>query len=135
MENASSFRTILNIASDRSQGLVLLLGVGGIFVLLVSFAFMWVGKTLWWIPLVVALCLVAASLCCWVRSHRDIDRRDGLATTISHTGDGGFSISLDPRTMKAEQIRELFGQVLVALPLKQGQVKPANSQPPPALPP
>lgn len=107
MDIKGRFRTDLSLSPQKSQVFVLGCLLVSAFCLFSSFAFLWVGKDKWEVPLICSAVAGGLAFVGWLFSHRNVDLSGGRTTEL-FADDRGLSIRMDARNHPTKQMLMAF---------------------------
>lgn len=95
-----AFKLNANVSAKpiRSHALLLIMALAGLICLVIAFFFLWHQLSVFWIPLVLGIALLAFVGIAWFWSQRDVDWAN--ATPLSVTSREGDVVTTDIRALK-----------------------------------
>ncbi|WP_146024551.1 MULTISPECIES: hypothetical protein [unclassified Pseudomonas] len=114
MSLKGEFHSQLNLAPKRSQVFTTCWVVLTALSLAAGFAFLWVGKDMWYIPIVASALCACISMCSYAMSHKNIDLSGGSPTEI-HADSESVRIICDPRNSPSKDMLRIFAEHINAV--------------------
>ena len=123
MPNPSRIEAQLRLVPAGSQVFVVAIAALGGASLLISFLFIWLAVTQWYIPLVAGCLLIALASTAFWRSQRDIDQHGAPPTTIRDKV-AGLEITADMRLFGPDGGKQLIAQIVTAMAYRRQLPEP-----------